>query len=79
MTVLLEYVTALLEYLNLLLQGIGSKSGGVISTTYSEYIYHYYVILGLWHSAFSIPMRPPNLEEFEMKYAHKSTSIVVVR
>ena len=42
MTVLLEYVTALLEYLSFLLQGMHQpKSGGVISTAYTEYIYHY--------------------------------------
>ena len=45
MTVLLEYMTALLEYLNLLLKAL-AESGGVISTTYTEYIYHHYSIGG---------------------------------
>ena len=41
MTVLLEYVTVLSEYLGFSLLGMHwPKSSGVVSTAYTEYIYH---------------------------------------
>jgi len=47
MTVLLEYVTALLEYHGFSLQGMHRpKSGWVISTAFTEYIYHQFNYLG---------------------------------
>ena len=80
MTVLLEYVTALLEYLGLLLQGIGSKVVGlsplpILSITIIIKLSGFKCL----HSTAKPTPYLYGLLQFEMKYAHTSTSIALVR
>ena len=73
-------MTVLLEYLGLLLQGIGSKVAGLSPPPILSII----IIIKLsgfkcLHSKAKPTPYLNDLLQFEMKYAHTSTSIAVVR